>query len=303
MIKSFLVLFFKKEQPSLLPRNPGCLPMLACASLCLAAAANDPVIAERGADQITLSQARAMIAATDPDTRHKLATDQAALQNFLRNVLLARAILAQAAAEKWDKRPDVAALLQRARDQVITQSYLAFHAAVPALYPSEAEVKSAYDQNKGRFMQPRAYHLEQIFLPTANAPAVDDGRQKLAALRAQIQHGKLVFTQAAKHGANLRYTDMGWVSEPQLTPSVKPAVAGLPEGAVSDPVCTDGGCHLLRLVATRPAGPAPLADIHDALVHALRQQRQTADENAYASGLLANQPVAINEIQLSRLSQ
>jgi peptidylprolyl isomerase len=301
MIKSFLVLFFKKEQLAAVPGNTRHFRLLFLAVLTLAAA-DDPVIAERGADHITLSQVRAMIAAVDPDTRRKLTTDQAALQNFLRNELVARAILAQAAAENWDQRPDVAALLQRARDQVITQSYLAGHAALPAGYPSEAEVKAAYDQNKARFMQPRSYHLEQIFLPAANAASADDGRKKLAALRTQIEHGKLAFNQAAKHGANLQFTDMGWVGEPQLAPGVKPAVAGLLEGAISEPVCTENGCHLLRLLATRPAGPAPLATIHDALVRALRQQKQTADENAYASSLLAKQPVAINQIQLSRLA-
>jgi peptidylprolyl isomerase len=267
----------------------------------LAAVGEDPVLAQRGSDQITVSQARALIANTDAATQHRLATDQAALKDFLRNVLLQRAILTQAQAEKWDQRADVANLLQRAHDQVIAQSFLAGHAPVPAAYPSDADIQTAYTQNTSRFMQPRSYHLTQLFLPRAAYGAPDDGRRKLAALRAQIQRARLSFEAAAKQGG-VQFLDMGWVSETMLVPAVKTAVAGLPEGVMADPLCIENGCHLLRLVATRPAGPAPLAAVKDDLVRALRQQKQQAEETAYANGLLAKQPVAINEIQLSHVA-
>ncbi len=83
---------------------------------------------------------------------------------------------------------------------------------------------------------------------------------------------------------------------------MKTAVAGLLEGAVSDPVCTQGGCFLLRLVATRPAAPAPLPEMRDRLSRALRQQRVTQEEQAYANALLEHQPVRVNEIELARLA-
>jgi peptidylprolyl isomerase len=85
-------------------------------------------------------------------------------------------------------------------------------------------------------------------------------------------------------------------------PAVKDAVAGLPEGALTDPICIENGCHLLRLIGTRPAGPAPLAEIRDELIKALRQQKQSQQETAYASSLLAKQPVSVNEVQLSRIA-
>ena len=95
---------------------------------------------------------------------------------------------------------------------------------------------------------------------------------------------------------------MGWLTEKQLVPAVRDAVSGLLEGALTEPVCVENGCHVVKLLATRPAGPVPLAEVHDALVRALRQQKQAELERAYTSGLLAKQPVAIDEIQLSRMA-
>jgi peptidylprolyl isomerase len=289
MNKSFLLLFFKKEV------LPFCL-------IFLSAAATDPVIAERGDDHITLSQARAMIAATDSAEQHRLTTDQTALKEFLRDVLLRRAILRQAQAERWDRRPEVAALLQRAREQVIAQTYLAGHTKLPAGYPTEAEVEAAYTANKARFMQPRSYHLVQIFLPRGAYGTEDEGRRRLLPARAEIQLGRVSLEAAAKAVSGAQYIDMGWAAETQLVPAVKDAVAGLPEGALTDPICIENGCHLLRLIGTRPAGPAPLAEIRDELIKALRQQKQSQQETAYASSLLAKQPVSVNEVQLSRIA-
>ena len=150
--------------------------VLLAAAFLTAAASDDPVIAERGHDRITASQARALIAAADPQTRHRLAATPGALTDLLRNVLIQRAIAEQAQAEHWDQRPDIAILLQRAHDQVTVQSYLAAHATVPAGYPSDADLQVAYDRNKAQFMQPRGYHLAQIFISKASLPAPDAHR-------------------------------------------------------------------------------------------------------------------------------
>jgi len=67
-------------------------------------------------------------------------------------------------------------------------------------------------------------------------------------------------------------------------------------------VCTPSGCSALKLLATRAAGPAPLADVRDKLIAALRQAKQRAGEQAYADALLAKEPVRINEIELSHVT-
>jgi len=291
--KKFFASFFQKRS--------ACLALILLV-YSAAFAAEDSVVAQRGADHLTLSQAKALLAGVDAETRRKLAADPASLSDLLRNVLLQRAILAQAAAEHWDQRPQVAALLARTHDQVVSQSFLTAHAALPAGYPSDVEVQAAYDQNKAKFLQPRGYHLTQLFFVKAPA-SMAEAQKRLAAIRAQIGRGHVSLEAAAKQGPGLQFADLGWVPETQLVAAVKAAVSGTLEGAVSEPVCTDTGCHLIRLVATRPAGPAPLAELRDGLVRALRQQKQSEMERTYANTLLQKQPVAINEIELSRVVQ
>lgn len=276
------------------------LSLLACTAT--AAQADDPVIAERGADHITLGQARAMLAATDADTRAKLQADPNAVAELLRNVLLQRALLAQANSEHWDQKPEIAAVLQRARDQVLIQSYLTAHATLPAGYPTEADIQAAYDANKSKLMQPRTYHLALLYFAKPDARIIDT-QKRLATLRTQLQRTRQTFEAAAKQNPGLQFNDLGWVSDTQLVPGVRNAVVGMLEGTISDPICTETGCRLVRLIATRPAGPAPLAAVRDSLIRALRQQKQGEVERAYETALLQKEPVAINGIEIKKLGK
>ena len=288
-------------------RRKGCFTRLflvlavQAAFVAPAMAADDPVVAERGSDRITLGQARTIIAGVDLETRKKLNSPQA-ISEFLRNILLQRAVMKEALAAKWDKRPDVAAMAQHAHDVAIGQSFLAAQAGVPASYPSDSEIQAAYDQNKARFMQPRGYHLAQVFLAAQAGPAADAAKAKLAGFKTQTATNPGSIEAATKRLDGAKYIDLGWLSDAQLTPAIKDTVNGLQEGAVSDPVCTASGCHLIRLIATRPAGPAPLPEVRDALIRALRQQKEAEGERVYANTLMTKQPVQVNEIQLSHLS-
>ena len=173
-------------------------------------------------------------------------------------------------------------------------------ATPPADYPSQAEIQAAYDKAKPQLMQPRGYRLTQLFvtLPANASPAAaEQAKHTLATLREGFTG-----TRTPKLPSGVQMADLGWVPENRLQPAARDAVSGLLEGQVSLPLCTAPGCAVLKLNATRPAGPAPLAEVRDDLVRLLRQQKAREGEQAYANTLLAREPVRIDEIQLSKLA-
>ncbi len=291
-----------RKRPHLRARAIAAAALLALAIVTQAHAADDPVVAQRGTDRVTLSQARALLSSVDAPTRAKLAADPKAMADLLRNVLLQRAILQQAQSEHWEQRAEVAALLSRTHDEVLAQSFLTAHAAMPAGYPSQAELQAAYDQNKAKFLQPRQYHLSELLFVKPSG-AIADMQKRLVTIRAQIARARGGFEVAAKlyQPQGGVYRDLGFVAENQLIAPVRTAVSGMLEGTVSDPICIEAGCTLIHMIATRPAGPAPLSDIRDSLIRALRQQKQQDLERAYANALLQKEPVAVNEIEFSHI--
>ena len=254
------------------------------------------VIASRGGDTVTIADARAFIATLDADKRATLAHDPSQVAPVLRDMLLRRAILAEATKLHWAERPDIAALLARARETALVQSYVAAQTAAAPGYPPDADLQTAYSQNRQLLLLPRQYHLAQVMLVTSGADAAA-ARTRLLALKAAAAPD---FAAAARK-VGLSYNDLGWIADPLLAPDVKQAVAGLPTGQIAGPICTASVCRLILLIATKPAGPADFAQARDTLVRALRQQRQQANLRTLENALLAKAPVRVNELDLSKV--
>lgn len=286
--------------------------------LCLALAASgpawsddaaDPVVAQRGGTTLTASAVKAMLQSTDPDTRQHLQSDPAALAQFVRERLTQMAVADEAMAKKWDQRPDIAQRIEQARQTVIVESYLASVTQPEASYPTDADVQAAYEANKSRLIVPRQYHLAQIFVvvpPNAAKATEDEAQKKAADLAQQAAKPHADFASLARKSSDDQASasnggDLGWLRDDQLVPAIRTSVSGMQEGAVGDPVRQADGWHVLKLLGTRPAWVAPLADVQAALVKALRQDRQTQNARAYVAALLRKDPIQLNEIQLSHL--
>jgi len=175
-------------------------------------------------------------------------------------------------------------------------------------FPSSAEIAAAYEANKTRFMVPKQYHVAQIaiLVPIGAAKEVDEeARRKAQALRAQVLKPKADFGEVAKKesqdkGSADHGGDMGWLREDQLTPSVRDAVANLPENGITDPVRSPDSWHVVKLLGVKPAGPAPLDQVQDQIVQALRQNRTQQMARTYVEDLLRKEPIQLNEIDLAR---
>ena len=280
--------------------------------LLAAAAPEDPgaaVVAQRGDVAMTAGDIRTLLARATPAAREQLQKNPTMLAELVRRRVLQRALMQEAQAKKWDQRPEIAYQANLAHDQVIIDSYLASVSAPDEAYPSDDEVQAAYEVNKQRLLVPRQFHIAQIFLavPAGAAPsAAEEARHRLADLRQQASRPKADFADLASRNSNDAASartggDLGWIAEDQLAPPIRTAVAGLPEGGLSDLVQMPDGWHLLRLVATKPAAVPPLADIRETLVRALRQQRAEQLGRDYVAAMQRNQPVQLDEIVLSRL--
>jgi peptidylprolyl isomerase len=288
-------------------RTIGRAAVIVCLLTLAAAPSADDVVAKSGDIVLTTADARALIAHSDPATRARIAQDPAALVELVRSRVLQLRLLTEAQANKWDQNPDVVYRVNQARDSIVADTYLDSVSHPDSDYPSDADIAAAYEANKARFVIPRQYHLLQIFIAVpADAPArtSDDAQKKLRDLQQQLAHGRGDFaTTASQYARDARSGsaggDLGWVREDQLVPAVKTAVAGLAEGATSDPVRTQDGWHLLKLLATRPAGTQPLPDVHDAIADALRRARTAENARRYLDQMQRTTPVQVNEIALS----
>ena len=286
--------------------RPGSDPVAAQQPSPLPAVAAGPAVARLGNQQVSPEELQALLATVPAQTREQLRGNREALERWIRARLAEKGVLEQADAQGWAQRPDVARQTRAATEQIVFRDYLRSVSQVPAEYPSAAELQQAYDAGKANWQTPPMYRVSQIFLGVSDAANVETVRKQAAELSKKAQSAPADFAALATQYSQDRVTaerggDTGLQPLQQLVPEVRGAVARLKVGAVSDPVQSAAGFHVIKLTEQQPARTATLEELRDQLAQALRAQRQEQIAQAYLDGMLNTATLSIDGAELNKI--
>ncbi|MEB2651765.1 peptidylprolyl isomerase [Pseudomonas siliginis] len=286
--------------------RPGSDPVAAQQPSPLPAVAAGPAVARLGNQQVSPEELQALLATVPAQTREQLRGNREALERWIRARLAEKAVLEQADAQGWAQRPDVARQTRAATEQIVFRDYLRSVSQVPAEYPSAAELQQAYDAGKANWQTPALYRVSQIFLAVNDSASLETVRKQAAELSKKAQTAPGDFAALATQHSQDRVTaerggDTGLQPLQQLVPEVRGAVARLKVGAVSDPVQSAAGFHVIKLTEQQPARTATLEELRDQLTQALRAQRQEQIAQAYLDGMLNTATLSIDGAELNKI--
>jgi peptidylprolyl isomerase len=266
------------------------------------------VVAQRGDTKLTVGDVRDLLDHLDGATRAQLQSNPAAMATFVRDRLLKLVLLAEAKSKGFDQLQDVVVRANEARDGVIVSSFV--NSLIPAdpNFPNQAEITATYDANKAKFMLPKQYHFAQIAfpLPQNATQAQDDEAKKHAqearalAIKPKADFAELARKLSQEKNSAQNGGDLGWVREDQLQPSLRGMVAAMNENGVSEAIRTQTAWVVLKLLGTRPPGPAPLSEVQEQLIQAMRQTRAQQASQNFIADMLRKEPIQLNEIDLAR---
>lgn len=158
--------------------------------------------------------------------------------------------------------------------ETLTFSPESLAAAFPA---TPAQVEEAYEKEKDRYAeeeQLRARHI--ILLLPQNASPEEEAKVKaeIEALHARIAGGEDFADVAAKHsqdGTAAQGGDLGWFTREQMVAPFADAAFALQEGALSGPVRTDFGYHLIKSEEKRAARQKTFDEVKDEIAARISQ--------------------------------
>ena len=267
----------------------------------------DNVVARVGSVTIGQSEISRLLEGMPEAERAAIKANRAGIENWLRQRLTSEALLNEAREKGWPERPEVKARIDAAvrevTNRLIGASYLESIAQVPAGYPSDAEVKAAYEQGKPNFNLPATYRVAQIYLANTGADAVANAKllEEAKKLAVQARRGDFAALararsqdpSSAEHGG-----ETGFLPLDQMLPEVRDAIAKLKVGQVSEPLKTATGFHIVKMLETRPARTAPLEEIKPRLLALLREQRRQQLVQAHLAALAPASSLTIDEVAL-----
>lgn len=258
-------------------------------------------IGQLGSLEISVEDLKSSLATLEPGQIESMRQDPALLEQLVRSLLVQRLVLKEATEQKWPDQPAVAAKLSRVRDSTITETYLESVGQPSADYPSDADLKAAYENNREDLKQPKSFRLAQIFI--AEAPAAE---KKLSELKTLLNAKDADFAAIAQNHSQetvsaARGGEIGWVNEAQIEPGLLDHVTKLKLFGISSPIRLKDGWHILKLLDAREAYVPTLEQVRARLISQLRRDQLRANTQAYLARLLKEHPLVLNASALSQL--
>jgi peptidylprolyl isomerase len=272
-------------------------------------AADSTVIAKVGASEVRADDIKPFVEKLSVKDQVLLSKNPAALNDYIRGLIVQQLVYKEALAKKWDQQPQVVAALEKIRQQAITQSYLESVAVPPQDFPSTSDLQAAYDQlKKANALQvPKQYHLAQIYIALPKGADKDAEAKVQAAVDETLKALKSGdFAAVAKErsydrASSQRGGDLGFLVEAQMQPEIRSAVGTLSKGSVTDPIRMADGWHIVKLIEVKDPYTASQDEVKPALTKELRSQKAQLLGKAYLAKLLQDNPVTLNEIAVSKL--
>lgn len=196
-------------------------------------------------------------------------TDPEALRNAVREELIRREVLSQVAtAEGYDKRSEVQAQMELARQAILIRAYLQEWAKNNSV--SEADVRAEYDKQVAE-LKGTEYKSRHILVETEQ-----EAKDIISKLNEGGDFAELA-SASKDPGSAARGGELGWARPAQFVPEFSNAMVKLAKGEYTkDPVQSSFGYHIIKMDDQRDAEPPPFEQIGPQIAQRLQQQRVEA---------------------------
>jgi len=221
------------------------------------------VVATVNGETVTLGQMQVMTEGLGEQTA---AIPNAALWDMLLDQLTRQTAMAQAGESA--KTPADVARIELARRALLARAALD-QIAKPD--PSEAELQAAYGKAFGSAEPATEYNAAHILVETEEAAK---------AVQADLAAGKdfgEVAAQRSTDASGSNKGDLGWFTLDMMVQPFADAVAKLEKGAVSEPVQSQFGWHIIKLNDSRIKDAPKLEEVREELAAQVRRERVEAE--------------------------
>ncbi len=160
---------------------------------------------------------------------------------------------------------------------------------------SEDEITKYYESHQDKFRRVPEAEIHHALFPVGPDQDEASVRRRVDEALAKIRAGA-DFVATAKEYSDDPFgsgADLLTVRRGELAPEIEAVAFGLPAGAVSEPIRTPAGFHLIKIERVRAEPVAPLADVRDAIREEIFQEKFDAKRKDYVASLRAKASIQV----------
>ena len=186
---------------------------------------------------------------------------------ILEQLIEQRLFLADAMRNVYEREPEFKAQMARIREQLLIQ--YAVNKAVAGAKVTDEEAKAFFDENPEQFVGQETVAASHILV---------DSEEKANEILGKIKAGEMTFEAAAAEFSSCPSSQnggsLGEFGHGQMVPEFDQACFSMEVGAISEPVKTQFGYHIIRLDEKNEAKPIPYEDIAEQIKQHMLSEKQ-----------------------------
>ena len=234
---------------------------------------NTRVLAVVGGQQITETDVDMLIASMGQAGQNYMNPQGRAA--VLEELINQKLMLLDAVRNLYEREPEFKEQLARVKNELLVN--YAVNKAVSSVRVSDEEAKKFFDEHPEQFAGQETVSASHILV---------DSEEKAVELLGKIRAGEITFEDAAAEHSSCpsgrNGGSLGEFGHGQMVPEFDEACFTMEVGALSEPVKTQFGYHIIRLDGKKAAEPMHFGDVREGITRQLTMEKQRA---AYQSKL------------------
>jgi len=199
----------------------------------------------------------------------------------------------EAAERNLRQQPDIADAVHKYRETMMESLLFRDH-IYHDVHVTDADVETYYAKHKDAFVEPEQRHVAQILVATeADAQKIRDQLARGADWRDMAAKFSRDFETARSGG------DLGWITAAKVPPAFA-QILTMGQGAISTPVRSKAGWHIIKVLEIRSQRQQPLDEVRESARTKALDAMQSAAQNFWLQKLRAAAKVEINDAAIKR---
>lgn len=270
----------------------------------------DPVVAEVGGRPIHASRLALEMKRRSGDGRLPVDRD-----SILQDLIDLEAAYAKASSSGFLDSPEIQQAIRLMVVERFRGQWEQEHPMPPPL--SEDRLRESYARQTNRFVRPESINLAMIRLESSRK-ATPEKRAEVVAKAAALadrtrrelgplsHFGPVAAESSADQPTRYRGGELGWMTASQLRERLPAAVVSAAQalgdpGSLSDPIPTDDGVFLLRLMGRRPAALRPIDEVRPQIEHELMREARTDADRRWSGESRSGLDVTLHREALEKV--
>ncbi len=223
-------------------------------------------LGEVNGEKITKEDLDRLIEFANPQAKVRFESD-AGKKELLQEIAQTRSFYFEAQANKLDQDPELRARIELLRQQITANAYV--NGELKKIVATEANVRMYYDEHRKEFEIPENVNASHILVKTEEEAREIKKQLDTGADFAELAKQKSLDTTNKNDGGKL-----GFFMRGAMLPPFEETAFKLKPGQISDPVKTNFGWHIIKVLEVRPRSIMPFDEAKKMIQARVQNQMQ-----------------------------